>query len=211
MCFSAESSLGTFIIGIIGSFLLYNYGNIKFRKENYIYSLFLLYVIFMQLFDFIFWMDPKNKRNLNSIFSYIAPLFNYTQPLLLYILKIFINKKQPLNTYTDIFVLIINIIYFITVIYSYKNYINDKPVLTVSNGSHLYWKWLNHGNILYFVCFIINIFYGSNNINYSIMACFVIFFSLYVSSKFSTKYTGEIWCFIASIGSLLILIGSYLI
>lgn len=210
MCFSAESSLGTFIVGLIGSYLLFHYGNKNYKKENQIYSLFLVYVIFMQLFDFIFWMNPHNQYNLNRIFTYIAPFFNLSQPLLLYILKIVYNQPK-LNGFMDYFVLIVNMIYAVIFLIGYSNFINhSKPLLTLETDGHLKWEWLKYTNVLYFVVFTINIFYTSK-MKYSIMATLVIFVSLFLSSKLNTKFTGEIWCFIASVGSLIILGLSYIL
>jgi hypothetical protein len=207
MCISKNASITSFIIGIIGSILLYYFGNKKYNNENKIYSLFLFYVIIMQLFDYIFWIDQDNKKNLNYIFSYIAPLFNYFQPSILYILKLWINNSE-IKTYYDKLVLILNIIYVIISLFCYKNYINDKPVLTIKKGDHLNWKWIDHISMLYYVLFIINIFYKST-IHYSIMAAFIIFCGLYISSKYTDNFIGEIWCFIASTAPLFFLIGSY--
>jgi len=209
MCISKNVSIIAFTIGIIGSLLLYHFGNKKYTKENKIYSLFLFYVIFMQLFDYIFWVDQDNSKNLNYLFSYIAPIFNYSQPTILYLLKLYINNIK-INTYYDKLILLLNIFYVIISIFCFKNYINDKPVLTVKKDSHLNWKWTNHISIFYFILFIINIFYNSV-INYSIMAAFLIFFSLFISSKYTNNFIGEIWCFIASIGPLFFLIASYLL
>lgn len=210
MCFSAPSSIAAFIVGIIGSYLLYNYGNKKYEKENKIYSIFLLYVIFMQLFDFIFWIDQKNKFNLNRIFTYIAPFFNLSQPLLLYILKIIYNKPK-MNNIWDYFVLILNVVYAFVFLMGYSKFINNtKPLLTLEKDGHLEWKWLNYANMLYFIAFIINIFYNSK-MNYSILSTLVIFLSLFLSSKLNTKFIGEIWCFIASIGSIILLGLSYIL
>lgn len=209
MCVSKNASIITFTIGIISSILLYYFGNKKYNNENKIYSLFLFYVILMQLFDYIFWIDQDNKKNLNYIFSYIAPLFNYFQPTILYILKLWINKIE-IKTYYDKSILILNILYVIISIFCYKNYINDKPVLTIKKGDHLKWKWTKHISELYFIVFLINIFYKSI-IYYSIMAAFIVFGGLFISSKYTNNFIGEIWCFIASTGALFFLIGSYLI
>ena len=209
MCISKNASIISFTIGIISSILLYYLGNKKYNKENKIYSLFLFYVIFMQLFDYIFWIDQDNKKNLNYIFSYIAPLFNYFQPTILYILKLNINNVE-IKTYFDKLILILNILYVIISIFCYKNYINDKPFLTIKKGTHLNWKWIDHISMLYYVLFIINIFYKSN-IHYSIMAAFIVFGGLFISSKYTNNFIGEIWCFIASVGALFFLLGSYLI
>ena len=209
MCISKNASIITFTIGIISSILLYYFGNKKYNKENKIYSLFLFYVIIMQLFDYIFWIDQDNKKKLNYIFSYIAPLFNYFQPTILYILKLKINNVE-IKTYYDKLILILNILYVIISIFCYKNYINDKPVLTIKKGEHLKWKWIKYMSTLYYILFLINIFYKST-INYSIMAAFIVFSGLFISSKYTDNFIGEIWCFISSVGGLFFLIGSYLI
>jgi hypothetical protein len=209
MCISKNASILTLTFGIIGSILLYYFGNKKYNKENKIYSFFLFYVILMQLFDYIFWIDQDNKKNLNSIFSYIAPIFNYSQPTILYILKLWINNAE-IKTYYDKFILLLNIFYVIISIFCYKNYINDKPILTVKKGPHLDWKWTEHISMFYFLLFIINIFYKSA-LNYSIMAACIIFAALCVSSKYTDIFIGEMWCFIASIGAFFFLVGSYLI
>ena len=41
MCISKNASITSFTIGIIGSILLYYFGNKKYNNENKIYSLFL--------------------------------------------------------------------------------------------------------------------------------------------------------------------------
>ena len=127
----------------------------------------------------------------------------------MYILKLWINNSE-IKTYYDKLILILNILYVIISLFCYKNYINDKPILTIKKGDHLNWKWIDHISMLYYVLFIINIFYKST-IHYSIMAAFIIFSGLYISSKYSDNFIGEIWCFIASTAPLFFLIGSYLI
>ena len=62
MCISKNASITSFLIGIIGSIILYYLGNKKYNNENKIYGLFLFYVIIMQLFDYIFWIDQDNKK-----------------------------------------------------------------------------------------------------------------------------------------------------
>ena len=209
MCISKNASIISFSIGIISSILLYYFGNKKYNNENKIYSLFLFYVIFMQLFDYIFWIDQDNKKNLNCIFSYIAPLFNYFQPTILYILKLKINNSE-IKTYYDKLILLLNILYVIISIFCYKNYINDKPILTIKKREHLKWKWIKYMSTLYYILFLINIFYKST-IHYSIMAAFIVFGGLFISSKYTDNFIGEIWCFIASTGALFFLLGGYLI
>jgi len=120
MCFSEKSSILTFIIGIISSILLIFYGNKKYSKENLITGLFFIFVSFMQFFDYLIWSDIDNKDGINHYSTLLAPLFNYTQPNVLYILCESIYKKY------NIFYFLLNLIYFIYVMIKYIQFISYK-------------------------------------------------------------------------------------
>jgi hypothetical protein len=72
MCFNAPTSFLTFIIGIVSSLILINYGNKKFYLENHIFGIFNIFISFIQLMDFCFWIDLNNKMGLNNIKDIIA-------------------------------------------------------------------------------------------------------------------------------------------
>ena len=44
MCFNYKISLLTFIIGLLGSLALIKYGNPKYKNENYIFGIFLIFI-----------------------------------------------------------------------------------------------------------------------------------------------------------------------
>ena len=213
MCFSAQSSAYNFVLGIVGSFLLIKYGNKKYSENNLIYGYFFIYIVIMQLFDLIFWLNQNPNSKINNIFSHIAALFVYTQPTLLYLLKLLI-KKPNFNNNIDKFYLIINIFYLYLVYEYYGNFIRDKPIITLKKGNHLRWKWTqNNSYLLYFILFALNIFYlveSMSDIKYSIIVFILIFGSLLISSKIFKGYVGELWCYIASGGPLIMLLLSYL-
>jgi hypothetical protein len=209
MCFSATSSGYNFLIGLVGSFLLAKYGSPKYSENNLIYGYFFFYIILMQLFDLIFWLNQNPSSKINSIFTYIAAAVVYTQPTMLYLLKILI-KKPKFDNNTDKFYLIANIIYLFVVLAYYISFTKDKPIITLKKGNHLKWKWTDHANFMYFILFILNIFYLSN-IKYSIMIFLFIFGSLLVSYKLFYNYVGEIWCYLAALAPICILVCTYLL
>lgn len=208
MCYSAESSAFNFIFGLITAFLVYKYGNSKYSNNNLIYGIFLSYVIIMQLFDFIFWTNQNRKSLINKVFTYIAAFFVYSQPSVLYLIKVLVKKPKFDNT--DVFYLVINLFYLYVIYTYYISFMNDKPIITMKKGKHLKWKWVDHANILYFILFGLNIFYLSD-IKYSLMICFFIFGSLFLSYKLFPNYIGEIWCYLAALAPILILLSTYLI
>lgn len=59
MCFSEKLSFVTLVAGIVTSILLIYYGNEQYKKENLITGIFLIFVICMQLFEYIFGKIPK--------------------------------------------------------------------------------------------------------------------------------------------------------
>lgn len=213
MCFSQKSSIITFIIGLLGSFALYFYG-LKyslFSKENKIVSLYFVFVSFMQLFDYLIWIDINNKsgkyRNLNKISGYLAPLFNHFQPTVLYLLETYFYKKW---NFIGGF---INLLYFGYVGKTYNDYLqNPKNIITGVYDNHLYWNWKNHFNYLWY--FIV-LFYNVTSYFPSLYGTIFIIFgtlTLLVSSKFFKSNVGELWCYFACfIPIIMILINKYIL
>ena len=214
MCFSAQSSAYNFIFGIVCSFLLIKYGNKKYSENNLIYGYFFIYIVFMQLFDLIFWLNQNPNSKINNIFTHIAALFVYTQPTMLYLLKVLIQKPN-FNNNIDKFYLLINLFYLYVVYEYYSNFIKDKPIITLKKGNHLRWKLTqNNSYFLYFILFALNIFYlveSLSDIKYAIIVFILIFGSLLISSKLFEGYIGELWCYIATASPIFLLILGYLI
>ena len=89
MCFSKEISLGTFIIGTIGSALVYSF-NTKIDK---ILAIFFFYVILMQLVEYILW-NNLTCNIINKITTFSAIILNATQPIVLAMLLLY-NYNLP--------------------------------------------------------------------------------------------------------------------
>lgn len=205
MCFSKKSSLLTFIIGVIGSLLLIFYGNKKYVKENLIAGLFFIFVSFMQFFDYLMWSDIDNKDGINHYSTLLAPLFNHTQPTVLFILCESIYKKYNIINF------LLNFIYFIYVIVKYIQFISKNNLVTSKKYGHLYWKWKNDFNyFFYFFILTINIFVYIRSF-YAIIFFLLGLFTLLSALKYFYNNTPELWCYFASFVSFIMLITSYFI
>jgi hypothetical protein len=82
-----------------------NYGNIKYKKDNFGFGIFFIFISLIQFMDFLFWIDLQNKLGINYIVTLLGPLLNVGQPLILYVIKLLNfsigkNKKfDKIDTY----------------------------------------------------------------------------------------------------------------
>jgi len=194
MCFSAKASITTFIIGLVGSLSLIYFGNPKFKSENITFGIFLIFISAIQLMDFFFWIDIKNKIGINKIVTIIGPLLNVGQPIILWIIKLFyfspkIWEKENLP------ITLINIAYILVMLYNYTRFIVSNKLVTNTNHGHLDWPWIKYSNSLFYVILLaVNIFYLTN-FHYSLVLFLVTYFFLILSSIFFKYNIGELWCF----------------
>ena len=89
----------------------------------------------MQIYDVIFWLNQSNN-NINYIFTKIAMITNYLQPI---ILSYLISQHYKLNNLTTIILLL----YVIYGLYYCINSFNKIDYTLVSKDSKpvLDWKW----------------------------------------------------------------------
>lgn len=209
MCFSPNSSLLTFILGTIFSIILINFGNPNYKSENTIFGIFFIFIAGIQFMDFLFWIDLKNKFDLNKFMSIIGPLLNVGQPTILYIIKNLVLRPMFLSNYLNLLILFLNIIYFLILIKNYITYIIQDKLVTNIKHKHLNWPWLKYFNKYYYLfLFGINIFYLTN-FNYSLFVFLIVYFFLFLSIKYFHKSIEEIWCFFGAFIPIIILFISY--
>ena len=161
MCFNYKVSLLTFMMGTIFSILLFKYGNKKYSIENKVSGIFLIFIAAIQLMDFLFWIDIKNKLGINKITTILAPFLNTCQPTILYLIKYIYYKPDifSMKNY-NLPVAILNLLYFIIFLFDYKKYITNSKLVTEPENGHLKWPWLKYANQgFYLILFAINIFY----------------------------------------------------
>lgn len=188
MCFSKEISLVTFIIGAIGSALVYSL-NTKIDK---ILAIFFFYIILIQLIEFILW-NNLTCNTINKITTFIAIILNSTHPIILAMLLLY-NYKLPNKTN----IIIIMILYSIMMlIYN----LQTKTLCTLKNKfNHLEWKWNNL--FMYWVVYGIYFLYVSYlilsmpfNWNIILLLLLLIPYILSIYIYWGTYNVGSMWCF----------------
>jgi hypothetical protein len=212
MCFSAKTSLITFLLGTTFSILLIKYGNPTYKSDNYVFGIMLLFISAIQLMDFTFWMDLKNTMGLNKLATIIGPLLNVGQPTIFYIIKLLYFKPDVLSaTNFNWQVMVINALYALYLLYMYFRFITtEKQLITTTSNGHLDWPWLKYTTSYYNLIFAINIFYLTD-FNYSLGMFIITYFFLYLSYKWFPYSIGELWCFFGAFIPAIGLLGSYMI
>ena len=81
MCISAEASRNMFLGGVISSVLLMKFGIKKLESYNLFLVIVFLYVILMQVIDYLVWTDLDCKLGRNKIAGILGSFLNYSQPL----------------------------------------------------------------------------------------------------------------------------------
>lgn len=199
MCFNAEVSLFTFVLGTLFSIILIKYGNKQFKIENLATGIFLIFISMIQLMDYIFWIDLNNKIGINRIATILGPILNVGQPLILYIIKYLIYKPEVLSMKNyNLPVFILNMLYLIYFVFMYKNFLSSGDLVTKTKNKHLSWPWIKYASpLLYLVLFAINIFYLFN-IKYGMVFFSITYLFLLLSVKYFKYNAGELWCFFGS-------------
>jgi len=215
MCFSAPVSFLTFIIGIVGCFALMKYGNKKYYQDNMVVGIFFIFIALIQLMDYFFWIDLKNKLGINHIITLIGPLLNIGQPLILYFIKcLYFKPEITLSVFNiNTFYVIINMFYFIYLVGMYNNFIQNKAgkLVTSTSHGHLLWPWIAYFNPYYYLIVLaINIFYLTN-FTYSLVGFLILYFFLFISYHLFSYNVGELWCFFGAFFPFIMLMTSYLL
>ena len=206
MCFNANISITTFIIGLaaiciglINNIIPWNF------------AIFYFSIIFMQFLEFLAWIYINNVK-INKIISIVMLLLLYSH-LFTACLLLYDNKNL---FYIYIFLLIIIYIYLIFFRKNKTNYnINIKD-------NHLQWNFLNMDNkytllgirlyILFIGSIIINKiinYYDKNKWYYYILIFFFINQCIFYTTSFylynKYNYFGSLFCFYTNIFSFIII------
>ena len=93
MCFSAETSLTTFLISILTSSILINSAKGRHKATIQIIGYFFIYIAVVQFLEYLMWIDLSCSQGLNQFASMIIPYIVYLQPVVLFLLAKNINGK----------------------------------------------------------------------------------------------------------------------
>jgi hypothetical protein len=194
MCYSADLSVSSFLVGIISSTTLIMFGNSESNNTNIAIGYFFIFVSFMQFIEFLLWKDIKCKTGFNKFGALIGPLFNHLQPVIyLQLANMYIQNSKLVPT--DMIV-VINVLYLLYVVYKYTKYIGNPKNLCVKTNKceHLDWSWKKDFKYeLYFIISFLNFinFYKNTNASVSFIISYVL---LVISLLKFNQNVGEFWC-----------------
>jgi len=202
MCYSKEVSAITYGIGSISSGLLYKVASDRDDDSLKIVALFFLFVIQMQLVDFILWSSGPKCDSLNKLTSNIGSILNHSQLILLYALVRYFNKegydkhKRLIDGLVIVYILAL-IVYTLT----------SMPISKCSEVSidkHMKWHWNLGANsgILYMI-FIITLaglfYYGTKPPYNNTIGIISVLSYVYATLMYrKTWVVGSMWCWIAA-------------
>jgi len=188
MCYTAEASAYSFIVGITVSSYLYTQPSSDLKIIGGIFFL----VSFMQLFDYVFW-NAQTKET-NRLFTKLAVIVNNIQPLVLAYL--IYKYKGPVKGE--------NLVYLygiVMVIFMMSNW-KSLSETTVGKDGSLYWSW-NHWEYsgyfyIFFLGMLLYLSYYNLSTPYNKVLPFIIL-SLYIVTyfKYGVEVYGRFWCFFA--------------
>jgi len=196
MCFNANVSLSTFLLGSVFSIILIHQKTPKYIAENTTIGIFFIFISLIQLMDFFFWIDLKNTIGLNKLTTIIGPLLNMGQPIILYLIKYFYYKPTLMTLKNNnLGVATLNILYAILLGYKYITFLKNDNLVTGTKNGHLSWPWMKYSMpLFYLILFAINIFYLSD-FKYASFVFLITYFFLILSRIYFKYNTGELWCF----------------
>lgn len=191
MCFSKEVSLMTYIIGLMGSKLLYDKG---YEIEAVFYG----WVIHMQLIEFFLWKYQPCSQYVqqNNQVTKTGLIVNHLEPTILWLAILYFSKLPfQMNWFMIIFSIL-------TVLYLKQGY-HKTHCTTVAEDTkpHLNWEWNRYKYYYpYYFLFLISLlmlFYTGlpgrrGKINAAVLlASFMLSYVIYKGKN----VVGSMWCF----------------
>ena len=187
MCFNPHVSLATYMIGTLGSFLLYKHGRIP-------EALFYAWVVQMQLVELLLWKSQDCSQT-NVDVSKAGIIINHLEPVMLWLA---IPRTLPVHVQ-----LLMGLYLAATAWYTRKVFTETQcTTVTPDSAPHLYWRWnegVNAGPYygLFLATLVCLSVYGLPSGHLNAMVVLVSFaLSYYI---YRDKHTvGSMWCFAAA-------------
>ena len=177
MGFDKNSSLYTFLIGVITSINLMNSDNIMFKENNQITGKVFLVLFSMKLFEYFMWFDDKCNFGINEASNIMGSLLDNITPSIIYFL---FTVKKGIFDETATY---INAIYIFYVIYNYLTFLKEDKLCTiVESNKTIVYGWNDNFNLaIYILVLAINVFkFYSDKENYTI---FIAIFTILLINK----------------------------
>lgn len=193
MCWNAEVSLYTFIFGTISAIIALILNKIPLTTIMILYT-----VSLIQLIEYFAWRNINNRK----IIYYLSVIGSF---ILLFQISL-LNYSYLKSTNEKIQIFIIILIFAITVLY--YNFANKKFKMEKGENGHLKWLWIDFPVPIIFIIIFLYLYPASKSKSkYTfIFLLITIIISLYYYYKYKTW--GSIWCYIANILWIIIIIYS---
>jgi hypothetical protein len=201
MCYSANTSIATFLSNYGITFVAFLFA---LNSDTKVAIQFLSFIGLMQLFDYMFWINPSPTK-MNYIITKIAMIVNLLQPIIMVLL--IYNYK---NYVKDLTLLIVALYTVFAIIYINNSW--SKVMYTKENvkGEGLVWEWHNQkGSVFLFYLFILSLAIASyENLDTSmryILSILLVFTYLisWLKNNFRmtsiSTYSGRLWCYYSAL------------
>jgi hypothetical protein len=197
MCFSAEVSLATFLIGTIGAAFAYSLGTVS----DHIIALFLGYVALMQGIEWILWKN-QTCDSFHKQVSIAGMLLNLSQPIVFGLLILLLNTRLTYKL-PIIAIMVSSVLYSMNYVLQYKDHLHcttPRP-----NDPHLVWNWTvmdsyQHMWFLYIAVFVAIAMLGMPDIRRGLFISITMIFGMVASILlYPRQDVGAMWCFFGAL------------
>lgn len=185
MCYSAQVSLDTFLLGLFASYFIYN----KYKIWEFY---FWLSFINIQLMEYFLWKNLHHTQ-LNHLFSILTMLLILSQPFLS-IMASNLKHKQSWKAFYVMFAIYMAVMCVMT---------NPFKTVKAPNG-HLLWKWsvLPFWIVILWAVFLIVPLWHRDRMT-GLFTTITFIVSLY--TYYSTQTWQSMWCWMSTIASFYII------
>jgi hypothetical protein len=190
MCWSANSSIASFIIGTI-----INISVMLYFKTPVIYSICILWqwVLMMQLSEYFIWKDLDNKST-NGIGTKMALIFNITQPLVGF-LCLLLTSTATIGF--KIIASIVILFYISYMIFNFNKQNEYKSLNPSTQCKHMNLKWwhdIKNSGLVYCVTLISIILLILRPFKLSIFFSLFLIITFIISFSFYSCGGASMWC-----------------
>ena len=200
MCWSFEASMSTFIVGMVGSALLYARG----RPIDKPLAIFAAYVVSMQGLEALMWSDPTCKKGINVPASMLALVQNIGQPFvgvwLFYNFYSAGTKPYVVKIMAAYGIILLGWLFSNWKIFQQKGFFCTRPF----NEHNLKWNWTTpaHQSVFWgiFVLTVITLLFMVNDKPFALtIGGYTLLSYIYSYYKYlNVKAVGSWWCVFAT-------------
>lgn len=193
MCWDADTSITTFILGtIINIAVMLRYN----KEEITVFCLAWQWTLMMQLSEWLIWID-QDCGDTNKTGTQLALIFNLTQPVIVFILCMCVTT---VDLQFKVIASVLTLVY-ISFMFLKLNQTSEYTCVKPSSNScaHLNLKWwddFKQGGMLYVFVMISILLLLYRPFKLSLFVCAYIIIALLVSMKFYSCGAPSIWCWL---------------